>query len=194
MNTNEEELISSCIFTQVCMKLNRVGTWILFLFICLFIAVPAATASDERPIPSVRADCEVWAVIVGISDFRFVNDLSYCDDDARDLTTYLQNDCAIPADHIVTLIDSQASKSAIQSKIAELQSKSGTDDIVVVSFSSHGTYGDDLSPYDESDEYDEYIIAWDTRYLSGEIRDDELKAWMDAVRSKNTLLIVDRCL
>ena len=193
MKTNEEELISSCIFTQVCMKLNRVGTWILFLFICLFIAVPAATASDERPIPSVRADCEVWAVIVGISDFRFVNDLSYCDDDARDLTTYLQNDCAIPADHIVTLIDSQASKNAIQSKIAELQSKSGTDDIVVVSFSSHGTYGSDLSPYDESDGYDEYIIAWDTRYLSGAIRDDELKAWLDAVPSKNTLLIVDTC-
>ena len=114
------------------------------------------------------------AVVVGVSNYLYVNDLSYCDDDARDFRAALLQDDRWLSANISLLVDSAASKAAVQGVIASMASAVGSDDICVIFFSGHGSNGPDVAPYDEADGYDEYICPWDTTgSTSTMIRDDE---------------------
>jgi uncharacterized caspase-like protein len=78
------------------------------------------------------------------------------------------------------LIDQEASKNGIRDAINALTGVIDTDDIMLIYFAGHGTYGADLTPIDEDDTRDEYICPWDSSsdYTSN-IRDNELEAWLD---------------
>ncbi|HIP97498.1 MAG TPA: hypothetical protein EYH32_09835, partial [Anaerolineae bacterium] len=60
---------------------------------------------------------EKYAVIVGIADFLYANDLNYTDDDARDFRQALLDYGGFKDENIKMLIDSQATKWAIHDSI-----------------------------------------------------------------------------
>jgi uncharacterized repeat protein (TIGR02543 family) len=101
----------------------------LVLFIVTTLVLPVASAqTDSSP--------ECWAVLAGVSNYQYINDLSYCDDDVRDLSNILSP--AWGSDHVRTLIDSQATKAGILDAIEWLADNAGPDDTVLFYFSGHG--------------------------------------------------------
>jgi hypothetical protein len=135
-----------------------------------------------------------YAVIVGIADFLYGSDLNYTDDDANDFYNILVNRGGFSSANINKMIDSQATKSNIQSAITSwLDSREDADDLVVIFYSAHGSNGTDQSPIDESDGLDEYLVAHDSYSYGTMIRDEEFDGWLDNLESNNVVVIVDVC-
>jgi hypothetical protein len=146
----------------------------------------AAAAPDRASGPTYRA------VIVGISNYQYINDLSYCDDDARDIYNALQANGWNTA-NIAMLIDGDARKSSIRQAIMNMRSAAGPNDVCLFTFSGHGDYNLD-DDGDESDPYDEFLCPYDTSSgISTMIRDDELGDWLSGFATPNLCVIIDSC-
>jgi len=77
-----------------------------------------------------------YALVIGISDYDggTVNDLQYCDDDARDWMDFLEEE----GYSVTILTDSQATASAINSAVDALLAIEDGNDYVVFTYSGHG--------------------------------------------------------
>jgi hypothetical protein len=100
-------------------------------------ATPAATGT-------VGANCTgtKYAIVVGISDYPgTLNDLQYCDDDARDMYDALTTlyGYSNSTGNIHLLLDMNASFTAIWDAINVTKSQAVAGDEVVFFFSGHGT-------------------------------------------------------
>ncbi len=134
-----------------------------------------------------------WAVIAGVSDYLYINDLTYCDDDAQDIYNRLVGSGWQPA-HIRLLKDSQATKANIQSGINWMGTNAASQDLCLFFFSGHGGYYTDIAPIDETDGYDEYLCPYDALPTGwdNDIRDDELDTWLSPITARKAV-IVDTC-
>ncbi|TET50568.1 MAG: caspase family protein, partial [Anaerolineales bacterium] len=127
-----------------------------------------------------------YAVIVGVADYLIygpgTGDLSYTDDDARDLRQALITYGGFEVANIKLLIDSQGTAANIEDAITNwLAPRENADDLVVFLFSGHGMDGGYLLPY-------EYAGP-----LSTAIPDWELDGWLDALDSENIVVAIDSC-
>jgi uncharacterized repeat protein (TIGR02543 family) len=151
----------------------------LVLTLVLFIV-----SSLVLPVASARADAstECWAVIIGVSNYQYINDLDYCDDDARDLEEILSS--VWGSDHVRMLIDSQATKAGIFDAIDWLADNAGPEDTVLFSFSGHG-----------SDYQDGYFCPYDTLTYSyaNDISSSELADAFWPVRAGKIVIVLDIC-
>jgi hypothetical protein len=136
-----------------------------------------------------------YAVVCGISDYQSVSDLSYCDDDARDIKNALLGLGNWKSSNITMLIDSAATKGAIQAAIQDMADKADGDDVCLFYFSGHGRTGEDVDPLDESDNLDEYLVTYDSLVdtFDNDIRDDELGSWIGALRTNKYVVLIDSC-
>jgi len=131
-----------------------------------------------------------YAIICGVSDYESIMDLELTDDDAVAMDSILKD---LYWTQVTLLLNQEASRAGIRDTIQFLQATVDSDDIVLLYFAGHGTYGDDLSPMDEVDGFDEYICPWDdTPDPTTSIRDDELEAWLDALPCRK-IVILDTC-
>ncbi len=110
------------------------------------------------------------AVCVGINDYPGTsNDLSGCVNDARDWADLLTNKFDF-GNNVTLFTDSNATKSNILDALSDLVSTAKEGDVIVFTFSGHGTWVYDQGESDESDNRDEAICAYDTIILDDEIR------------------------
>jgi len=138
------------------------------------------------------------ALCIGISDYRSINDLSYCDEDAEDWTNYLQG----KGYSVTTLIDSQATEAAIYSAIDNIVANADADTEVAITFSGHGgfqseggysssagnTYGG------QTDGHPSQFFAWDAdSYGDGCILDNVLAYHLSSLASDHVLIFFDSC-
>jgi hypothetical protein len=98
-------------------------------------------------------------------------------------------------DHIIRLVDSEASKLGIINAIFNIAQVDNSDDVFLFFFSGHGTHGEDLSPTDETDGSDEYICPWNslTNSHENDIRDDEFEEILSYLDSNRRVVILDTC-
>jgi uncharacterized caspase-like protein len=138
-----------------------------------------------------------WAILVGITDYQYLDDLYYPGNDVDDMTRVLMDMCGFPRDHIFTYKDGLATRNGIKNALSQLARKAGSADLVVFYFSGHGEYQavPDSPPLDEADGYDEVICPYDSLSNSYEndITDDEIQSWLSAIPSRNTVAIFDSC-
>ena len=79
-----------------------------------------------------------YALVIGISDYSGTsNDLTYCDDDAADWKARLQAEGYT----VTSLLDRNATKSAIQSALTTLASKAIAGNEITFVYSGHGSSG-----------------------------------------------------
>ena len=132
-----------------------------------------------------------WAVIIGISDYSgTINDLDYCDDDAREFYDALLGYGWKPS-HIKLLLDKKATKENIFDAIVWMEGKEGVSDEVVFFYSGHGA----TSNYDVDDDgekKDECIVPWecDSAYF---IWDGNLKQAFEGFESERVMFYFDSC-
>jgi len=150
--------------------------------------------------PSLEVDRDhgkvnYWAVIVGIENYESITDLSYTIDDAVDMKDVLVSYGNWNSSNIELLTDKMASKTGINTAIANMASKSDADDVCLFFFSGHGSrIPDDDGDEGKADRYDEVICPYDTTGdLENVISDDELGTWLSAY-SGNVVVILDTCM
>jgi metacaspase-1 len=125
------------------------------------------------------------AICVGINNYPgTANDLLGCVNDANDWCSLL-NDYGFETS---LLLDAQATRQNIKTALGNLVLSAGQGDVVVFTYSGHGTQTLDLSG-DEGDTYDEAIYVYD-----GMIVDDELRAIIGKLDPQATLVVIsDSC-
>ncbi|MBY8993617.1 MAG: caspase family protein [Candidatus Heimdallarchaeota archaeon] len=135
-----------------------------------------------------------YAVIVGISDYEAISDLSYCDEDANDWYNQLDANgytCKVLGDHTNSYLqyDGLATEDNVRQALAYYLSIADDDDIVVFATSGHGgaTRGRVR---------DSFLCMWDCSSgengYDGYIYDDELKAMYDGAVCK-WFIFLDHC-
>lgn len=131
------------------------------------------------------------AVVVGISDYvGSGNDLTFCDDDARDFASALTERDNWTAPNVEVIVDRQGTRANIQAAIGRMAGRADDDDLCLFFFSGHGTRGPDLPPLDEGGGYDEYICETN---LAANIRDDELGDWLAALPTDRVMTVLCSC-
>jgi hypothetical protein len=135
-----------------------------------FDAAPqVAVTVDQSAAPAV--DVQKYALITGVSDYKAISDLSYCDEDATDWYNFVTSVLGVPTGHITVLGDGHPSnfpqydglateantKAALENYVAFVDD----DDIIFYITSGHGS-GDGRGS--------SYICSWDCG--SGESGED----------------------
>ena len=78
---------------------------------------------------------------------------------------------------------------AIQSAIENMADKLDDNDKFLFYFSGHGAAYADVSPFDEIDGLDEFLVT----YAFENISDDEMGQWFDDLPTNDYLVIIDSC-
>lgn len=129
------------------------------------------------------------AVCVGINDYPGTyNDLSGCVNDANDWADLIRNDFQFGED-VQIITDLAATRDNILQAWGDVLTYAKSGDVVVFTYSGHGTWVYDQGEREESDNRDEAICAHD-----GNILDDEIRALIRQMDSGVHLTVIsDSC-
>ncbi|UCF07720.1 MAG: caspase family protein [Thermoplasmata archaeon] len=136
---------------------------------------------EVEPEPEEPQDRSKYAIVVGISDYLYVNDLRYADNDARDWSAYLENQ----GYEVYTLTDKEATGYEINRTIAMVGEKEQEGDYVAFVFSGHGGSNSGhsyLCPSDSSK------YTW-----TKDIKDTKLAQWFSGYDSHHMFFFFDTC-
>jgi metacaspase-1 len=125
------------------------------------------------------------AICIGINNYPgTANDLQGCINDANDWAALLLGF----GFSVNTMLDAQATRQNVRAALGDLVSAAGAGDVVVFTYSGHGTQVFDTSG-DEGDTYDEAIYVYD-----GAVLDDDLRAIINNINPQATLVVIsDSC-
>ncbi|NUO09590.1 MAG: caspase family protein [Candidatus Brocadia sp.] len=131
------------------------------------------------------------AFCVGINDYPYEgNDLNGCVNDANAWAELLTNNFGFPSSNVTIITDAEATKSNIIAGIKELLADAKSDDVLVFTNSSHGSYIADTSGDEPT--YDEIICPYDI--ADNVVADDELRELFDGLAKGVRLTVIsDSC-
>jgi len=161
-------------------------------------AVDGDGGFSERVVTVHRTEMQknVWAVVIGINDYRNACPLRYAVNDARAFYSHLTDHTGIPTENVTLLLDQDATLGRLRSTLGTVvKNKAGKNDMVVVYFAGHGaterdamsTDGDGLEKYllpCDADPRDLYASALPMR---------EVSHIFQRIRSERLIFIVDAC-
>ncbi len=131
-----------------------------------------------------------YAIIVGVANYPPPQvSLTYTDDDAVALGQWLATLPGWDADNILVLTNLQATTAAFRAALDIVSSIASADDLLLVYFSGHGTYYDDMNG-DETDGYDEALLFYD---YTNPMLDDTLALLLEQVPMQRLAVIADAC-
>ena len=171
---------------------RRVPARLVAVLLPLLLAA-AATAPARQP--------ERWAVLVGVNDYlNFATDepggdLLGAENDARAMRDVLAGRYRFAPDNMLMLLSLDATREAIEGALTEwLPARVRAGDMVVFFFAGHGSLSID-DDGDEADGLDETICPTDVLKTSAvnDIRDDELRRWLEDLPSDDVIVILDSC-
>jgi len=131
---------------------------------------------------------KAYALVIGIEDYQdpTLNDLSYCEDDANEIFTYLRSGCNFLPSNIYLCLGSQATNIGIDNTFALIKSKIQPDDIFFFYFSGHGGWesGDNhfICPYNT-------LISDPLTYYY----DDDLNNQLNQLNCAQKYVVIDAC-
>jgi hypothetical protein len=142
-------------------------------------------------------DTQYWALVVGVGKYAENPEQNRPDMilEANDFRDLLLQSPWWSADHIKVLTAENATRSNILAGFRWLNKMAGSDDVVVVYLSTHGSYLPyDIPPRDEADSYDEFLVSyWGFAYNTSIITDDQINIMLNQLKSNKVCLIVDSC-
>jgi hypothetical protein len=168
------------------------GTWYIMVQVysgsgAYDLTVTLSTAAPPEPWGSGGK----YAIIVGISDYASISDLSYCDEDATDIYNFLSGqgyECRVYGDgHIADYprYDGKATESVVRAAIQGLAAHAQPGDTVIFTTSGHGS-GDGNG--------NSFLCMWDCSGSAGCYYDYELEADFSLFAAGvNIMVFVDHC-
>jgi hypothetical protein len=143
-----------------------------------------------------KARGKIWAVVVGINDYRHTRDLKYAVNDARGFRDYLRDYLGVPDGRVFVLEDQEATRSRVQSLLGtELKRKASSEDTVIIFYAGHGAVeADPLDP--DGDGFEKYLLPCDARLddlYSTAIAMKEIYTIFQRIRAERLVFIADTC-
>jgi uncharacterized caspase-like protein len=153
-------------------------------------------SGDKAPTAYLKTNIQRWAVMVGISQFKYsdkgITPLRYADADAKAFYDFLKSPQggAFPSSNMKLLLNKDATLANIAEAINVFLSKAIEDDIVVIFFAGHG------SP-DPNNPKNLFLITYDTdpdkMASTGYLMDDLKRAIERFIKARNVLIFTDAC-
>jgi hypothetical protein len=177
---------------EVTYELPGTGTW--YIMVQVYSGSGSygltVTLSQATP-PAPWGTGGKYAIIVGISDYASINDLSYCDEDATDVYNKIYPmgyECRVYGDgHTANFPrhDGKATEATVRAQIQGLAAIAKAGDTVVFATSGHGS-GDGRG--------ESYLCMYDCSGTVGCYYDHELAADLGLfVAGVNIFILVDHC-
>lgn len=172
-------------------KLILLGYFICSIFVVGTISYSAIsknnspTLDQPKPVTSVLATRTAYAIVIGVEDYPgTLYDLNYCVDDANSIYSRLLNNYGFDEIYIHLLLDSAATKSAIQTAFNQISFFIDSDDVFFFYYSGHGEKGS----------FNNHIFPYDSiTSSSNRISDIELDTYLDNVNAAEQYIIIDSC-
>jgi len=143
-------------------------------FVALLLQMPI---QPFTPVYAQQSESECWAVLIGVSDYQYFDNLNYADDDARELSQLLSPIWG--ADHVKLLTNSAATKAGIRDAMTNwLASREMANDVVLFFWSGYGDAAGYLLPYDSL-----------TYSYGNDISADELDSWLGTLDSEKIVVM-----
>ncbi|MBD3192130.1 MAG: hypothetical protein GF308_15905, partial [Candidatus Heimdallarchaeota archaeon] len=160
------------------------------------VAGNSATDTVTFTVDTSTGGVTTYAVIVGISDYEAISDLSYCDEDATDWYNHLHSN--LNYDHIwvygdthssnYPTYDGLATEYNVKQALQNVVNSADSDDIIVFTTSGHGSG----NGYGSS-----YLCMWDCSSgengEDGNFYDTELAAILDDALAQDIFVFIDHC-
>jgi uncharacterized caspase-like protein/uncharacterized protein YgiM (DUF1202 family) len=139
---------------------------------------------------------QIWAVVIGISQYKTVQSLKYADKDALAFRDYLTRNVGITPDHMTVLINEQATLFNLKRSLGtELKRKAGPKDTVIIYYAGHGAPEPDASSPD-GDGLEKYLIPYDADpqdlYTTG-LPMREVETIFHRLSAERVIFITDSC-
>lgn len=154
--------------------------------------VEARISRRERDLRLTHLQSQQWAVIIGISEYKFAgrNDLTnliFADDDAKAFARVLRN-LGWSESHMRLLVNEEATQRNIIIALESWLTKAGPDDQVVLFWAGHGFP-------DPEDPEKVYFACYDTDILipATGYRMDRVRAAVEERRTRNVVVFADTC-
>jgi metacaspase-1 len=129
------------------------------------------------------------ALLIGINDYKGINDLNGCLNDVTNMRNILKTYLEFSNGDIRVLVDDRASKENIIYRLNWMVKNAKSGDFLVFHFSGHGSQIRDRDGDELRDHMDELICPWDMNWDGCYITDDDLNAIFKRL-PKNVLLEV----
>ena len=157
---------------------------ILIFFITKDYNYPIANSIEIN----IKEESNIWAVIISVGEIKR-------DSYGVDVLTDILISQGCPKNNIKKIIEENATKFNILNEPFNWLNKNNikNEDIVIFFFSMHGSKIEDQEPYDEPDNYDEFLVPYDYENKTNYILDDELNEKFSSLELKNLLLIFETC-
>lgn len=153
------------------------------------------TAKPSRDISqSDKPVADKWALVIGISKFANSQyNLKYAAKDAQDFYNYLVTDGRLKKDHVLLLLNENATRRNIMAAFGNkfLPAVTRDGDLVAIYVSTHGT------PSNKDAGNKNYLVAYDTEcdalYETGVDMDQLYQRVKDGVKTDRALIVMDTC-
>ena len=136
---------------------------------------------------------ERWAALIGVSDYSGYPEKARPDilKNVKDLYTLLLNK-GWTKDNIKLLTGGDATKLNIVSALNWLAKKADKNDVALIYFATYGYQDQDIFPFDEEDEKDEYLVTYrGFKHNITNVRDDELEFHLKRIDCGGIAIIID---
>lgn len=144
----------------------------------------SAAADGVRTVRPASGDARVFALTVGVADYRRISPLDRTDDDARQVSEALER-AGMLAPESITLLNAQATRANFRSALSDLTQAMSDDDLLLIFFSGHGEKVENMTT--ERDGSAETIELYDAALF-----DYELAGMLEDFDSR-LLLVLDAC-
>lgn len=139
---------------------------------------------------------QIWAVVIGISQYKTVRSLKYADKDAQAFRDYLTKNVGVAPDHMTFLINEQATLFNMKRSLGtDLKRKAGPKDTVIIYYAGHGAPEPDASSPD-GDGLEKYLIPYDADpqdlYTTG-LPMREVETIFHRLSAERVIFITDSC-
>jgi hypothetical protein len=158
------------------------------LLACAWLALAPPLAAQKPPARR--------ALLIGINDYSSpsVTDLRGAVNDVTMIRRILTTRFGLAERDVTVLVDAQATRKGILAALERLVGEAGTDDVVYIHFSGHGSQVEDLNGDEQADHMDETILPHDAREPGvPDIIDDEFERLFARLRSRHALIVLDSC-
>ena len=134
------------------------------------------------------------ALLVGINDYKSINDLQGCINDVTNMRHILKTYFGFTNNDIRVLTDERATKKNILYRLEKMVKGAKSGDILVFHFSGHGSQIRDRDNDELNDHMDELICPYNMNWDDGYITDDMLRAILDQLENGVKMeIILDSC-
>lgn len=134
------------------------------------------------------------ALLVGINDYKGINDLQGCVNDVTNVRSVLKTFFGFENSEIRVITDSRATKSNILLRLNKMIKSATNGDYLIFHFSGHGSQIRDREGDELADHMDELICPYDMDWDNGFITDDMLREVLQSLKKGVRMeILLDSC-